>query len=251
MSKNKRSAEDFIHHLYVHMNEIDHFVIFSGLSFKQFVTAFNPVANLLLLKHNYDDGSFNMHTQLDFVPKEEVPNFIKRVSDSTNDLCWIDFTDERNLNKLTPMEQAKLLYLSHKKEPIGTPFSEKLSNRFVYHSSNVDKAIKIYFRNLDDAEILVTHIFNNIIREKETNGGIFRKRSKKTKNTIPMLDPDFLKAYRPYAKEGSLLSLSKLEKPKRYEIEVRTLADYDFPDEVWDDLDVILNQSYDDLINIP
>ncbi|HWL22737.1 MAG TPA: hypothetical protein VNR38_03130 [Ureibacillus sp.] len=248
MSKIKKTSEEFIHHLYVHMNEIDQFVIFSGLSIKQFVSAFNPMSNILLLKHSYEDGSFNMHTQLDFVSKEEVQNFVKRVSDLKSDLCWIDFADERGLNKLTPMEQAKLLYLSHKKEPIGTPFSEKLSNRFVYHSSDLEKSIKIYFRNLDDAEILVTHVFNMIIREKLGNGGLFRK---KTKNTFPMIDPDFLKAYRPYAKDGALMSLTKLEKPKRFEIEVRTLADYDFPDEVWDDLDVILNQSYDDLIKIP
>ncbi len=87
-----------------------------------------------------------------------------------------------------------------------------------------------------------------MIREKEGNSRLFRKRANAT---IPMLDPDFLKAYRPYAKDGALMSLNKLEKPKRFEIEVRTLADYDFPEEVWDDLDVILNQSYDDLIKIP
>ncbi|KGR75863.1 hypothetical protein [Ureibacillus manganicus] len=248
MSKNKKPSEDFIQHLFVHMNEIDQFVIFSGLSLKQFVSAFNPMTNLLLLKHSYEDGSFNMHTQMDFVSKEDVQNFVKRVSDSTNDLCWIDFADEKGLNKLSPMEQAKLLYLSHKKEPIGTPFSEKLSNRFVYHSSNSEKAIKIYFRNLDDAEILVTHIFNSVIKEKLGSGGLFRKR---TNSTFPIIDPDFLKAYRPYAKDGALLSLIKLEKPKRFEIEVRALVDYDFPDEVWDDLDVIINQSYDDLIKIP
>ncbi|MFY3791706.1 hypothetical protein ACOQFO_08420 [Ureibacillus sp. MALMAid1270] len=249
MAKKQKSSEEFIHHLYVHMNEVDQFVIFSGLTFKQFVLAFNPMANLLLLKHQYDEGSFNMHTQLDFVSKEDIPNFVKRVSDTDEDLCWIDFADEKGLNKLTPLEQAKLLYLSHKKESIGTPFLEKLSNRFVYHSSSREKAIKIYFKNLDDAEILVTNIFNNIVKEKLGNGGFFRK--KEAKSTFSMVDPDFLKAYRPYAKEGALLSLSKLEKPKRFEIEIRTLADYDFPDEVWDDLDVILSQSYDDLIKIP
>ncbi len=148
MSKNKKTTEDFIHHLFVHMNEIDQFVIFSGLTLKQFVLAFNPMANLLLLKHSYEDSSFNMHTQFDFVSKEDVQNFVKRVSDSHDDLCWLDFQDEKGLNQLTPMEQANLLYLGHKKEPIGTPFSEKLKNRFVYHSSDREKYIKIYFRHI-------------------------------------------------------------------------------------------------------
>ncbi len=246
MSKKKKASEDFIHHLYVHMNEVDQFVIFSGLSLKQFILAFQPMANLLLLKHKYEDASFNMHTQFEFVSKEDVHIFVKRMSDSTGELCWIDFSGENELDQLTPMEQAKLLYLSHKKEPIGTPFLDKLSNRFVYHSSDMEKEVKVYFRNLDDAERLVTHIFNKIIQED--NNGFWRKRAK---NTIPIIDPEFLKAYRPFAKDGVLMSLSKLEKPKRFEIELRTLIDYDFPDEVWDDLDVILNQSYDDLIKIP
>lgn len=69
-------------------------------------------------------------------------------------------------------------------------------------------------------------------------------------DSIPVLEPELLKAYRPYAKDGALVSLCKLDKPNRFGIEIRTLADNDFPDEVWDDLDVILNQDYDELIQI-
>nr|WP_106781602.1 hypothetical protein [Lysinibacillus timonensis] len=245
MSKKKKVSEDFIHHLYVHMNEVDQFVIFSGLTFRQFISSISPVPNLLLLKHNYEDGSFNMHTQFDFIPYEELHNFVKKISDTTSDLCWVDFVHEKNLDQLTPMEQAKLLYISHKKEPIGLPFFEKLQNRYVYYSSESEKLMKVYFKNLDEAELVIANILNMIIKEKEGNGGFFRKKSK---DTLPMLDPDFLKAYRTYAKDGALLSLCKLDKPKRFGIEIRTLADNDFPDEVWDDLDVILNQNFDELI---
>ena len=31
------------------------------------------------------------------------------------DLCWIDFADEKYVNQLTPLEQAELLYLGIKK----------------------------------------------------------------------------------------------------------------------------------------
>ena len=48
-----------------------------------------------------------------------------------------------------------------------------------------------------------------------------------------------------------ILSLYKMEKLNNcYGIEIRTLSDYDYPDEVWDDLDVILKQNYDELIKI-
>lgn len=248
MAKKQKTAEDFIHHLYIHMNDVDHFVIFSGLSFKQFVSAVDPIPNLLLLKHSYEDGSFNMHTQFDFVSVEELSKFVKKMIDTVGDLCWIDFVNEKDVNQLTPIEQAELLYLSHKKEPIHSPFFSKLQNRYVFYSSENDKLTKIYFRFLNDSEFLVSNLFNQLIKEKEGNGSFWRR---KTKNAIPAIDPTVLKAYRPFAKEGALLSIYKMDKPNNcYGIEIRTLSDYDYPDEVWDDLDEILKQNFDELIKI-
>ncbi|RHW34898.1 hypothetical protein D1B33_12675 [Lysinibacillus yapensis] len=248
MGKRQKTADDFIHHLYVHMNDVDHFVIYSGLTFKQFVSSVDPIPNLLLLKHNYDDGSFNMHTQFDFVSNDELANFAKKADDAGGDLCWIDFIHEKDLNQLMPTEQAELLYISHKREPIYSPFFSKLQNRYIYYSSENDKMTKIYFRYLNDSEYLVSNLFNRFIKEKEGNVGFWRRKSK---DAIPALDPIILKAYRPFAKEGVLLSLYKLEKQNNsYGVELRTLSDYDYPDEVWDDLNAILKQSYDELIKI-
>ena len=78
MAKKMKSAEDFMHHLYIHMNDVEHFVVYSGLTLKQFMSSVEPVKNVLLLKHDYEDGSFNMHTQFDFVRSEEMPRFYKK-----------------------------------------------------------------------------------------------------------------------------------------------------------------------------
>ena len=247
VARKLKSAEDFIYHIYVHMNDVDKFVIFSGLKFTQFVASVEPLHHLLLLKHSYEDGAFNMHTHLDYVPDEEVAHFVKKSSES-KELCWIDFMDERKLNQLTPMEQAELLYISHKKEPITSPFFNKLQNRFIYYSSDIEKMTKIYFRHLSDADLLVANIFNTFIQEKERSISFWRR---KVKSTIPSLSPETLRSYRSYAKEGALLSLYRMEKPKSaYGIEIRNLSDYSFPDEVWDDLKTILKNEHDELIQI-
>ncbi|MEK4230969.1 hypothetical protein [Solibacillus sp. FSL H8-0538] len=248
MAKKMKSAEDFMHHLYVHMNDVDHFVVYSGLSLKQFMTSIDPLKNALLLKHTYEDGSFNMHTQLDFVSSEEIPNFIKKETDVAADLCWVDFTTEKNVNALTPLEQAELLYFRHKREPLASPFFAKLQNRYIYYSSSIDKMTKIYFRFIGDSELLVANLFNRMIKEKEGTGSFWRR---KLKDESPTIDPSMLKAFRSYAKEGALLSLYKLDKPSsHYGIEIRTLAYYDYPDEVWDDLTEILKLGYDEFIQI-
>lgn len=248
VAKKMKSAEDFMHHLYIHMNDVEHFVIYSGLTLKEFMVSVEPVKNVLLLKHAYDNGSFNMHTQFDFVTNDDMRDFLKKESDLKKDLCWVDFTTEKNINTLTPLEQAELLYLSHKREPLASPFFSKLQNRYAYYSSVTDKMTKVYYRFIGDSEILVSNLFNRMIRDKEGVGSFWRRKSK---NNSPTIDPSTLRQYRPFVKEGALLSLYKLDKPNsHYGIEIRLLSDYDYPDEVWDDLDEILKQGYDELIQI-
>lgn len=247
MPKKMKSADDFMYHIYIHMNELDQFVIFSGLTLQKFVSAVGPLQNVLLLKHNYEDGSFNMHTQLDFVTSDEMIQFVKKVGDAPKELCWIDFVDEKCVNQLTPIEQAELLYFSHKREPIRSPFSRKLQNHYVYFSSGVEKVTKIYFRNLNDFDILVSKVFNGYIHEKERASGFWRRKSKAT---IPMVTAELVHTYRSFAKEGALFSLFKSEKTKEYAIEIRLLADYSFVDEVWDDLSKILKTQCDEIVYI-
>ena len=131
MAKKAKSAEDYMYHLYLHMNDVNHFVVFSGLSNKQMLQSIELPSNILLLKHDYEEGSFNIHTQFDFIEAPEIPLFIKKVEDTTSDLCWVDFKEERYVNQLTPFEQAELLYFSHKHEPLSSPFFVKLQNRFM------------------------------------------------------------------------------------------------------------------------
>lgn len=247
MARKMKSADDFIHHLYVHMNDVDQFVIYSGLSYKQFFSSVEPMKNMLLLKHAYEDGSFNMHTQFDFISSEDMSLFTKKLSDIKGDLCWVDFASEKNINQLSPMEQAELLYFGHKREPLASPFFSKLQNRYAFYASPSDKMTKVYFRFLGDSELLIANLFNKMIHEKEGTGGFWRRKSKQS---IPSINPMLLRAYRPFIKEGALLSLYRMEKSSQYGIEIRTLSDYNFPDEVWVDLDDIMKQDYDELIQI-
>lgn len=247
MARKMKSADDYIHHLYVHMNDVDQFVIYSGLSYKQFFSSVEPMKNMLLLKHAYDDGSFNMHTQFDFISAEDMVPFIKHLPDMKGDLCWVDFSGEKSVNQLSPMEQAELLYFGHKREPLASPFFSKLQNRYAFYASPADKMTKVYFRFLGDNELLIANLFNKMIREKEGTGGFWRKKSKQS---IPSISPMVLHACRHFVKEGALLSLFRMGKSAGYGIEIRMLSDYNFPDEVWVDLDEIIKQNYDELIQI-
>ena len=145
MAKKLKSADDYMYHLFLHMNDVDYFVLFNGLSTKQLLESIDQPSNLLLLKHNFDEGSFNIHTQFDFIEVPELPSFLKRIEEKGNDLCFIDFQDERYVSQLTPLEQAELLYFAHKCEPLGNPFSAKLQNRLLYYIHLVEMRQKFTF----------------------------------------------------------------------------------------------------------
>ena len=248
MLKKSRTADDYLFHLFVHMNDNDHFVLFNGISAKQMLQSIDTPSNLLLLKHQYEDGSFNIHTQFDFVEGEDLPLFEKELDATISDLFWVDFNDERYINQLTPLEQAELLYFAHKKEPLSSPFFVKLQNRFLYYYTQSNNETKIYFRFLADCEIIVATLLSRLIKEKEATGNFWRRNAK---SKAPAVDPALLKALRPLAKEGTLVSLYKLDKPNStYGIELRILSELEFTEEVWEDLDVILKQQFDEYILI-
>lgn len=248
LAKKMRAADDFLHHLYVHVNELNQFVVLSGLKFHEFASSVGPLQNILLLKNEFEDGSFNMHTRLGFVDSKSMPYFAKKISDSRQDLCWIDFADEKKLNLLTPQEQAELLYIGHKKEPLRTPFYHQLQNKYVYLENKEEQYTKIYFSNLEDNDRLVVNVFNNVIQLKERQTSFWRRR---VATVMPHFTVDVCDTFREHMKDGALFSMYRIEKPTvAYVLEVRNIADIHFADEIWDDLNTLLKQKPDGVLEV-
>ncbi|MFD1863725.1 hypothetical protein [Planococcus chinensis] len=243
MVKKPLNADYYIQHLYIYLNEAEGFALFSGLTFAQFMDAVKMPKNLLLLKHSYDDASFNMHTHLEFVAQEEFSQFRKAMGNKKSEFCWIDFKNERQLNSLSPQEQAELLYVGHKKEAVRPPFYATLQNEFVYLSSEEEQTTKIYFRYLERLNELVGNYFTQVIR-REANGQNFWRR--KTKDLIPELPKDILDSLKNDYREGALISLADPEKTKNtIELHIRSVEEISFLDEFWSDIRDYLKQDVD------
>lgn len=246
LSKKMRNADDYIKHLYVHTNELNQFVIFSGLNSREFISSVGQLDNLLLLKHhqsNDEEGSFNMHTRLAFIEQKEILKFAKMASDQKRDLCWMDFKSEKKLNLLTPQEQAELLYIGHKKEPIRSPFYHQLQNRFVYLETKDEKLVKVYVRDVEEIFQIIVNVFNNLISVKERAASFWRRRPM---SIAPTFNEDDCNHFREELNDGALISVYRIEKPKvAYVLEVRNVSEYSFVDEIWDDLNNILKYGAD------
>jgi len=64
-----------------------------------------------------------------------------------------------------------------------------------------------------------------------------------------MFTKEMTRNFREDAKDGVLFSMYKIEKPKiAYVMELRSISDDDFPDEIWDDLNSILKKKPDKIL---
>lgn len=240
MTKKPLTPSYYMQHLYVYLNDADQFALLSGLTFAHFMDAVQMPKNLLLLKHAYDDASFNMHTYMEFVPQEEYSQLRKTQMNKKSEFCWIDFKSEKQLNALTPQEQAELLYIGHKKESLRPPFYPTLQNEYVYLASENEQTIKIYFRHMSRLDELVGKYFTNLIRREENGQNFWRRKSK---DLIPELPQDVLNSLRENYRDGVLLSLVDPERTKKtIEIHVRPMEEISFLDEFWSDIQEYIKQ---------
>ncbi|QHJ69260.1 hypothetical protein [Planococcus halotolerans] len=240
MVKKVNNTEHYVQHLYIYLNDADQFALFSGLTFAQFMDAMRMPKNLLLLKHSYQDASYNMHTQMEFASQEEFPELRKSRATKKGEFCWIDFRSEKQVNSLTPQEQAELLYIGHKKEPMRPPFYSTLLNDFVYLSSEGEQTTKIYFRNLERLNELVGNYFIQLIRREDHGQNFWRRKSK---DMIPDLPPELLKEMKGYYREGILISLADPEKTKNtVELHIRQIEEISFMDDFWSDINEYTKQ---------
>lgn len=234
MVKKVNNTEHYVQHLYIYLNDADQFALFSGLTFAQFMDAMKMPKNLLLLKHSFEDASYNMHTQLEFASQEEFPELRKSRTAKEEEFCWIDFRSEKQVNSLTAQEQAELLYIGHKKEPMRPPFYSTLLNEFVYLSSGDEQTTKIYFRNMERLNELVGNFFIQLIRRQDHGQNFWRR---KVKDMVPELPADVLKSMKDLYREGILISLADPEKTKNtIELHIRQIEEISFMDDFWSDI---------------
>ncbi|WP_230200170.1 hypothetical protein [Bacillus niameyensis] len=210
--------------IYVHMNHANQFVISSGIEFSHFLQGIpSQPSNILLLRHNFEDGHFNMHTMLDYVEGEMINKLASEDVYSYGDFCWIDFSNEENVNHLTGQEIAEILYLGHLKEHLKLPFYRKLNNQFVYLAHDDGWFNKTYYQNWDHFyTMLGAAVAEKVNFPREIT--FFNRWKKKS---VPAVPAEILHPFISHMKEGILFSIDKSVRNRlMIEIPVWVIGDY-------------------------
>lgn len=212
--------------IYVHMNHPNHFVLTHGIEFSEFLTGIpNKLSNVLLLKHQFSEGDFNMHVMLDYVTSEMVPRLAEEDVYGYGDFCWIDFLDEEGLYQLSGQEMAEILYIGHLKDHLRNPFYGKLNNQFVYLAGDDGWFNKTYYRMWNDFySVLGSAISSKITLQKEKPLLSWRK-----KKSVPAVPIEILQPFMNLMKQGIVFSIEKTVR-NRQMIEVPAWIIGDFYD---------------------
>lgn len=233
----KKHNSDIRELIYIQLNDDNQYVLSYGIEFFEFAQSVPSVfENILLLKHQFDDGDFNMRTMLEYVPMERMKKIIKDDVYSYGDFCWIDFEEVEGLNELTEQEIAELLYLGHLKQHIRKPFYNKLANKFVYLAHDDGWFNKTYYRNIDTFFAMLGGVITQKmgkLKVEKTIFGFGRKRS------YPIIEREVLYSLADRMQEGLAISLEKATQNRnKIEIPLWVVGDFVNMDHMYEQYEV-------------
>ncbi|MBT2689169.1 hypothetical protein J7I93_13330 [Bacillus sp. ISL-47] len=238
MKKRNHAIRDLI---YIHLNEQDQYVMTYGIEFAEFVqTLSDSINNLLLLKHRYEHGDYNMHTMFDYVSRDKLGRLVEEDVYGYGDFCWIDFEEEEAVNELPGQAIAELLYIGHVKEHLKPPFYNYLSNRYVYLAIDDGWFNRTYYRDLNDFYRMLGEVIPGKMGQMKVEKTLLGIKKKKT---YPPISRDVLLSLKPLMKEGAVLSLKDIDQNRvRIEIPIWLIGDFANMDDMYDEYESIVKE---------
>ena len=220
--------------LYIHLNDRDQYVLSCGISFFEFARSLSDSINyLLLLKHQFDEGDFNSHTFLNYVPEDKLAKLVDEDVSSYGDFCWIDFEELEALNVLSAQELAEVLYLGHTKHHLKLPFYNHLGNRFAYLAHDDCWLNKVYYRNINDFYRMLSQVIPGKISMLKSEKNLLGLRRKREYSAV---NKEILKALMPVFREGAVFSLKNIEQNRnRLELPIWVIGDFTNMDDMYDE----------------
>lgn len=235
--------EDAHELIYVHMNQQDKFTLTYGIEFTEFLKGL-PVklSNLLLLRHNFAEGHYNMHTMLEYVDQETIPKLSDEDVYGYGNFCWIDFEEEDNLDQLNGQELAELLYLGHVKDHLRSPFFGKMNNQIVYLAHDDGWYNKTYYRSWNVFySMLGATISEKVNSKKERFNFSLRKRK-----AIPAVPIEIIQSFISNMKEGITFSIElAIKNRQQIEIPVWIMGDFYDMDAMYEEYELLKDRSPD------
>jgi hypothetical protein len=211
---------------YINAFPNENMAVWYGMQFEEFAKyAPSEINQLLIVKSPYYSNDFSRATGLEVVGKDAIKSLLSENIYNFGNFCWVDYDQRENIEKLEPPEIAELLYLGHMFKPIGSPFFEKIKNRYAYLAHDDGWFCKLYCRNYSDIQEVIA---NKIIGTVSTN---------KRRRIYPFTE-DLKAKLIELSEDGLLVDFSKtLRQEKTIEIPIHCIGKFLDMDMMYNDLE--------------
>ncbi|AZN41867.1 hypothetical protein [Paenibacillus albus] len=189
-----------------------------GIEFHEFISCiFNRPENILLLRHQFFNAQWNQHSRFDYVTKQELDELIQDNVYGYGDFCWVDFSEEEDLDALNNNQIAELLFFGHLEKPLHN--IPKV--RFAYYAHDDGWFNKLYVTYLHDYEILLAKIITSKLYQL-------------TGRKIADIPADISSVLLDFTKNGLFINLSRVINSKvELKIPITTVGHYTDMDRVY------------------
>ena len=243
----KKGNNDIRDVVYIHLNEKERFVLSYGIEFREFYRILaDTLSSILLLKHQYEDGEFHIHTQFEYVPNNKLAHLSREDVYGYGDFVWVDFDETETLDILEGQTIAELLYLGHKLEALRKPFFQQLNNQYAYLAHDDGWFNKIYYKNMDS----FYRLFSEVLAHKVTDLKLEKVLlGMKKKRLYPPLPQEIVVELKRYMREGVVLSIERAYQTRlKLEIPIWVLGDFDNMDDMYEEYEKNSKQKSDALL---
>ncbi|WP_168124007.1 hypothetical protein [Paenibacillus sp. HB172176] len=215
--KKKQNIREII---YVSGNEAENKCFYSyGIEFHEFMACMNNrPENLILLKHDFDNAEWNQLSRFDYVTSQRIDELINDYVYGYGDFCWVDFNIEEDLDQLTNLQIAELLFFGH----LAKPLHEIPKVRFSYYAHDDGWFNKLYVTNIEEYEMMISKV-------------IEFKLEKLTRRTFINIPRDISRVLLELTEKGLFINLSKIRKDNDIiQIPITEVGHYREMDSVYD-----------------
>jgi hypothetical protein len=159
MKNRKRETRDLI---YINGSDFANKCFYSyGIEFYEFMACVdNRPENLILVKHNFNNARWNQHCRFDYVTPQEINELVDDFVYGYGDFCWVDFNTEKDLDQMSKLQIAELLYFGH----LAKPLHEIPKVRFAYFAHDDGWFNKLYITKIEDYINIISKVITMKLR---------------------------------------------------------------------------------------
>jgi len=149
--------------IYIRLDLQGKYLVCNQVNPNFFISCFGDViSNMLLLEHDCSFTNFHPHTHFEYILKKEI-KILQNTPSEFGTFCWVDFQSALDLNEISQLEIAELLYFRHFGFPLYSPFCKAINNRFAYWGHDDGWYTRVYFREQNDISRMIGSIFTNYL----------------------------------------------------------------------------------------